>query len=126
MGTMDQLSYEDAVAYLTERPNEILDAWNWPADHVAGRLFAWTGMSGTDPTGVCGCLTQVRGGLGRAANDDLTLAIYEDERIPEIEDDITVESLPVFREWQERLDEVLPSRWGHGLRLVDPGSQEIA
>lgn len=54
----------------------------------------------------CGCLTQVRGGEdGPLGRDDLTAEIRSDKRIPSDPVKITKRSLPVFAEWQRRLDQ---------------------
>lgn len=95
--------YEDAIAYLTEHPNEIEDAWGNPSWHVAGCLFVQCGSFSAGGTR-CGCLTQVRRGMYPAANTKLTNEIRADERIPLDGHEITVEHLPVFAEWQRRLD----------------------
>jgi len=52
----------------------------------------------------CGCLTMIRRGHKYAWTDELTKEIRSDERIPDADFDITPEHLPVFAEWQRRLD----------------------
>lgn len=93
--------YDLAIEFLTANPEQIPDAWNIPWSHEAGCLFAYTNSSS-------GCLTQIRGTpdyyggtLAQAAE------IAADERIPENSSKITVKSLPVFAEWQRRLDREL-------------------
>ena len=92
--------YDRAIKHLTENPDEIFKAWGSPEMHVAGCLFQFCGDSRHDDIG---CLTMVRGGAF-AATEELTKAIRADDRIPEDETLIGVEHLPVFAEWQRRLD----------------------
>ena len=114
--------YDDAVAYLTEHPDKIEDAWNDggyfendTADeepHSGAALFRFASKSGTGGicrSGLCyGCLTMIRDSPGIVAEtEELTNAIRQDERIPTSWHDITVEHLPTFAEWQRRLDKEL-------------------
>lgn len=47
---------------------------------------------------------------GKLVKDmELTHAIRSDDRIPENAREITLEHLPVFKEWQERLDKEIRS-----------------
>lgn len=126
--------YDQAIAYLTDFPNEIEQAWAQPADHPAGCLFQQASRINLS-TGnfekqhpveagehvICiGCLTQIR----RDAKDilpvinyvnipycaitpDLTKEIALDTRIPDSPDRVGLEHLPVFAEWQRRLDKEL-------------------
>jgi len=91
--------YDEAVEYLTAHPGEIRDTWRYPFDSRAGCLFNYAAPG-------CGCLTQIArmSSDGVPHRDDLTEAIRADSRIPRRSIDITVESLPVFAEWQRRLD----------------------
>lgn len=53
----------------------------------------------------CGCITMIRGSnFYVAATPELTAEIRSDERIPKNADLIRVEHLPVFAEWQRKLD----------------------
>jgi hypothetical protein len=101
--------YDEAVAYLTEHPDEILKAWSYPDPewHTGHSLFMCCG--GEDSIRGAGCLTQIRQTDGRvpAATVDLTEAIAADERIPLDGWDIKVQHLPVFAEWQRRIDKEL-------------------
>ena len=54
-----------------------------------------------------GCLTMVRSGLYHAETPELTAAIRADTRIPSDLRGITVDDLPIFADWQRRLDEEL-------------------
>ncbi|MGE0289092.1 MAG: hypothetical protein AB7I42_22800 [Bradyrhizobium sp.] len=100
--------YDKAMAYLlaaetdedfTER---VWDAWRAPYDTDGGALFQ---HAGTGPD--CGCLTSVRRGSFDAETPELTAAIRADERIPKYCADITRDNLPVFAEWQRRIDREL-------------------
>lgn len=106
--------YSEAVAYLTEHPEEISDTWFHASTHRHGCLFAFCTPSGERVARQdgkhCGCLTMIRGkwwGDGNAWTDDLTAAILADERIPAADDDIGVDDLEVFAEWQRKLDVIL-------------------
>lgn len=117
--------YDKAIMYLQEHPYEIFEAWVNPTNHEAGCLFAFvtsTGqnMRGRAPIGyILGCLTRIRKvvcdpGLPYcdqpeyiAETPELTEAIRQDERIPKDERQIGLEHLPVFAEWQRRIDKEL-------------------
>lgn len=102
--------YDEAIAYLTEHPSKIQTAWNWPDDDLygdgeinGGCLFQIVGDYEE-----CGCLTQIRLNPYRIApTAALTDAIRADERIPKSPEQITIADLPVFAEWQRRLDKEL-------------------
>ena len=92
--------YDEAITYLTDRPDEILTAWTYGgAEQVNpyGCLLRYTG------SGSCGCLTQVRAGAN-GPSPQIEMAIRSDNRIPMDPGDITPEHLPVFAEWQRKLD----------------------
>ena len=106
--------YDEAVAYLTENPQHIRRDWcrggavqRLGADQtgVGPLLFMYASEGGELHN--CGCLTMIRGSGEVAQTEELTRQIREDERIPMCVDEITVESLPVFAEWQRRLDKEL-------------------
>lgn len=96
--------YDKAIAYLTDHPDEIEKAWfdkDWNGEvHPHHCLF-----NRTHPD--CGCLTQIRAGFSWGPNKKLTAEIESDERIPKGVEKITVADLPVFAEWQRRLDKEL-------------------
>lgn len=101
--------YDEAIAYLTEHPDAIHTAWFSPRLHRAGCLFQFCTPDGAkgrrSDTLMCGCLTQVHGrGCNVAWTDELTEAIEQDNRLPACIDDVQVDDLPVFAEWQRRLD----------------------
>ena len=105
--------YDRAVAFLTENPEQIDDIWSNPTDHEAGVLFQFCSKEG-DLRGhsdtyeqSCGCLTEVASGRWPAQNEKLRAEIMADDRIPKRASHITVSTLPVFAEWQRRLDKEL-------------------
>jgi hypothetical protein len=111
--------YDEAIAYLTEHPEEIHDVWNnanFPCGRPGECLFVPV-TNTDDGLFTCGCLTQVKQGIKEAETPALTAAIRVDKRIPTVivDDvkqtitrfDITVESLPIFAEWQRRIDKEL-------------------
>ncbi len=55
----------------------------------------------------CGCLTHIACGYMEAQTEELTQAIRNDPRIPGDSEYITLDDLPVFAEWQRRLDKEL-------------------
>ncbi len=93
--------YDEAVAYLTKHPRKIFDAWDLPDETPHGCLFM--PVRG-DYSFCCGCLTEVASGLRRACTNELTEAIRADVRIPTNPREITPDDLPVFAEWQRRID----------------------
>jgi hypothetical protein len=101
--------YAAAVAYLTQHPEEIRAAWSHPSCHVAGALFCMASRCESwSPTSTIGCLTMIRSDQKyRAQTPELTAAIRLDTRIPVSSRDVTVNDLPVFAEWQRRLDREL-------------------
>lgn len=105
--------YDHAIEYLTANPGEIRDAWADPYVHEAGCLFvyAFRGDSKHIPID-CGCLTLIKMGRNEAETPELTDAIMRDDRIPIRSEAITIESLPVFAEWQRIIDAELGSNGG--------------
>lgn len=108
--------YDRAIEYLTENPHMIGHAWQRPRFNAeAGCLFQFatpTGTSAEYETENTGCLTMIRqysyemSALGKDGKPDpvLTGMIRSDHRIPRHMEEIKVEDLPVFAEWQRRLD----------------------
>lgn len=108
--------YDKAIANLTERVNAgeadaIQDAWGFPGTDPAGCLFESTGRNPRDSEDVCGCLTQVRRGDYDGPTPELTALIRADARIPCGSKQITLADLPVFAEWQRKLDTELGRVW---------------
>lgn len=100
--------YDEAVEYLTENPKAIWHSWGTPTSHPSGCLFQYVTPTGDDGETYCGCLTLIRGSSNfKACTPELTEAIRADKRIPEKGDEITVEHLPIFAEWQRRIDKEL-------------------
>lgn len=102
--------YDQAIEYLNEHPNEIIEAWGDVFKHRAGCLFNFVSTKEDFISKVdIGCLTQIRKDPTRfkALTQELTAQISEDERIPKSPVDIQLTDLPVFVEWQRRLDKEL-------------------
>jgi hypothetical protein len=101
--------YDFAIQSLKNNPELIKDAWYNPSSMIEGCLF---GFCGPDPNvsfsqecpKAYGCLTQIKGKGEEAFSRELTEQIRLDNRIPSCEEDITVDNLYVFAEWQRRLD----------------------
>jgi hypothetical protein len=92
--------YDKAIAYLTAKPTEIASAWSYPTTHEAGCLFEYVNED-------CGCLTQIRLDPDMFGDkSDLVIQASKDERIPMNMELITVESLPVFAEYQRKFDKM--------------------
>ena len=112
--------YDVAVEYLTANPDNIYAAWKdysgaeyKPSEEVlqAHCLFQFvtpTGKCGVEYMG-CGCLTEIRHSMRRkdACTETLTDEIRADERIPQSGYAIKVQHLPIFAEWQRRIDKEL-------------------
>ena len=109
--------YDKAQAWLLAQPNfhdAIAVAWHYneEGEQSPGHcLFQYVSLSGT-PVDVgdhafCGCLTQIAGGNHVATTEALTTAIRLDKRIPTGVRNIKQEDLPVFAEWQRRIDKEL-------------------
>ncbi len=101
------MTYQEQINYLTKNPLSIMSHW------CAGEgLFKWVGnmLQGA------GCLTMIRSDspgyssfkvfIKGKEDDKLRAEIKADERIPKRAADITVECLPVFKEWQEKIDKL--------------------
>ena len=107
--------YDEAIAYLTENPELMGKAWAVPYEDTAPKLaqahclFRIVDNSETfeqERGSECGCITQVKCGA-MAATSELAKAIFNDNRIPSSWTEITVAHLPIFAEWQRRIDKEL-------------------
>ena len=105
--------YDKAIDYLRKHPERIHAAWSQPW-WGAGCLFQIAANGQT--THNAGCLTMIRphkaekeevGKWIIPGHPDLTQAIRHDSRIPRTPREITIANLPVFAEWQRRLDKEL-------------------
>lgn len=112
---MERDAYDDAVEYLTANPADIKSAWLVPPPWTSAEIAQAHCLFGhVTPDRQCmfdgrecGCITQIRGIEMSACRGDLTIAIREDSRLPDFSNDIKVEHLPIFAEWQRRLDREL-------------------
>lgn len=101
------MTYDEQIAYLTKNPARIENYW------CAGiGLFK---IINTTPKfiGNAGCLTTIRAypGVNKAyvngiVDEQLTQEIADDDRIPKRSEDIKIEHLTIFKEWQERIDKL--------------------
>ena len=126
--------YDAAIEYLTRNPDEIREAWGSPREYEGrgGELFGFVGPDwGSnnnrydvrgDVSGTCGCLQQIRLAykseeveyMNELDSTDMALSYWPrqwariamDRRLPWDEDKIGVEHLPVFAEWQRKIDDL--------------------
>lgn len=117
------MTYDEQIAYLTANSHAIITEW------ASGRgLFKHIGINNRS-----GCLTQIKSAAGQNKktvvkdkdgtrveyfvvfgayikgiyyDHDLTEKIQKDSRIPSDPYKITVEMLPAFKEWQEKIDKI--------------------
>lgn len=126
--------YDDAMEYLFRHPEKIIDAWGDPEGYRGrgGELFGFVGpvwhsndnkydIRG-EVKGSCGCLQQIRRAykseeveyMSELEDTSMSLSFWPrqwariamDRRIPAEEDDIKAEHLPVFAEWQRKIDDL--------------------
>jgi len=105
--------YDDAIEYLTEHPSEIGKAWcsggEYKARTLCHCLFQY--IPGDSSNVDMGCLTQVK----NSPFDEKTYAsgfsggiwqdrIMVDPNIPKQVEEITVDMLPTFAEYQREMD----------------------
>ncbi len=84
---------------MADNPMAIAESWS-----NAELLFSFCGT---------GCLTIIKGNKDyEAYTHELTKAIHADDRIPKNFADIMVEDLPVFAEWQRKIDAEFPEERG--------------
>lgn len=88
----------------------IRQAWATPNLSLVGCLFKFCvpGQHSIWISQHCGygCLTMVKAGISPAFTKELTAAIRADDRLPTVPKAITPDHLPVFAEWQRRMDEM--------------------
>jgi len=104
--------YDRAIEYLRKHPDQIESAWAYGGNIRAHCLFKYvtpTGRPGVCKDGVrsCGCLTTIKSDDFVAFTPQLTKLILKDRRIPNNIDRVGVSDLPVFAEWQRRIDKEL-------------------
>ena len=90
--------YSKAIEYLTQHPEQIIDAWRSPRTHDAGCLFDFVHLDA--------CLSMMRFSPHAYTDSPWHTEIIADERIPSLAHEITVEDLPVFAEWQRKINEM--------------------
>lgn len=114
--------YDDAVASLTEHPEQIFDAWGSPNKLQEGCLFQMCGGRGEvlpslshDADGKysheIGCPTMIENGGNIALTPSLTDWIRE-QPIPNNARMIEAIHLPAFATIQRKLDAEIPGRGG--------------
>ena len=124
--------YDLAIDYLTRNPGMIQNAWGDPKEYEGrgGELFGFVGPDWTSndnkvrydgEIGTCGCLQQIRAAKVNSNYENMAEALEHDQmtgsywprlwdkiandrNLPYDEDDITVEDLPVFANWQREID----------------------
>ena len=94
--------YDEEVEYLKENPKKIKDHWN-----VWSPLFR--SADGKKKFGESiGCLTQIKAGTKTSGFSELDDRIKADNNIPDNPDNITVDHLDTFAQYQRKLDELYP------------------
>ena len=97
--------YDEAIEYLTKNPHEIENAWRKPSDAPGGCLFQFLPPPPLEDNLAQGCLTMIRSQPEKYSSRVPFLdEIIQDERIPLRADDITIERLSIFKEYQERVE----------------------
>lgn len=92
--------YDLHIERLTKDPSLIQEDWG-----KCRGLFKLAGSPRDDRYLRYGCLTMIRRSTNYCApTSELTEAIRADTRIPSNHADITLAHLPVFAEWQRRID----------------------
>jgi hypothetical protein len=99
--------YDEAIGHLMQFKGAafrgaVRAAWQTPYHEPGGALFELCEDDNND--GLCGCLTQVKDNQYPAQSHYMTRLIRDDDRIPNLPTKITKKSLPVFAEWQRRMD----------------------
>jgi len=104
--------YDHEIARLTEDPKLIADSWEYAAP-LFRYLVNVVKLHQLDPQAWCGCLTMYRSGFHKPDTLPTRLRpiaqeIAHDDRIPRDSREIQPHHLPVFAEWQRRLDREFP------------------
>lgn len=99
--------YDAQIARLTKNPRGIRQEWS---DSIG--LFQFATNTEDILVGKCGCITMIRNHpeeygvyINYQPHEELTEAIAADERLPKSDIEIELRHLPVFKEWQEKLDQ---------------------
>ncbi len=101
--------YDEQIAELTENPRRIPAAWS-----RGEGLFQFATCGGKAEGETYGCLTMIRNNVRyTAATPELTEEIRADKRIPINFTEIKPEHLPIFAEWQRRLDREIRNNPDH-------------
>lgn len=95
-------AYDEAVEFLIENDQLIYNSWNHPYSTLGGILFIYAAPKKNIIA--CGCLTQIKKGHMGCSDNEITKQIQADNRLPDNVTAIKREHLPVFAEWQRRLD----------------------
>lgn len=97
-------NYDKQIEELTKNPDQIKSDW-----FKGEGLFKYINPNNYDINN--GCLTRIRlkpdfykAIINGKNNEELVQEIAKDDRIPKYSKDITIESLQVFKEWQEKID----------------------
>ncbi len=120
--------YDRAVNFLKANPHLIADVWDDPKSHFTGILFQAVTPSGCgeeNPEGLfCGDLCEIHSFLAHGWTEPLEEAIGNDHRLPKIFSSnngipkITPDHLPVFAEWQRKID-VMLNRKPENFKILD-------
>lgn len=101
------MNYDEQIELLTKHPQEI--EYHWCSGTGLFKIINDSENHIRD----AGCLTTIRkhpemnkAYIKGVVNEELTREIAADTRIPFDNKDITVQDLPVFKEWQERIDKL--------------------
>lgn len=108
---MDGPEISDYLKELWNKPY-VLDDDGWPMGclfrHLDERMACW---NCSDENRDVGCLTQIKGCIDkRALSEELTERIRKDNRIPEHEREMSLETLEAFAEYQREVDMEI-GRW---------------
>ncbi len=101
-------NYDEQIEYLTAHPQDIHHQWE-----AATGLFQFAARGNPSPyDSDCGCLTLIRRNSCMVAitngeiDEALTQEIRNDTRLPKEVTSITLEHLPIFKYYQEKIDKL--------------------